>query len=160
MPVGGISGGRNLYGEHRSVAFLPIGGAYRAPVQLYKLAHNGQPQSQASTSSIACVCLAKAFEYMGQEVLVDTGAIVDDRDRNIGPILLQADLDFAVLETKPDGVRKEIPNDLTKSIRIPFDVFGTRWPFHNEPDSFGIGLRSQGVNCGLNQGMNIDGPSL
>src|SRR5262249_12846498 len=160
MMAGRIGGrGRDCYREHGSVAFLPIVGAYRTPMQLDKLAHNGETQSQASSSSVPRLCLPKAFEYVGKEVLIDTRSIVDNLHLDIGPGLLKPDLDFAVFEAEPDRIRKEIPNDFTKAIRITIDALGTRWSFHNEPDPLGISLGPQGVYCRLDERVKIDGPS-
>src|SRR5262249_32643756 len=154
MLAGGIgNGGWNLYSEHRSVAILAVGGADGPPMQLDKLPNYGEPQSQASISGVG---LPKSFEYVGQEVLVDARAVVDDLYLNVGPVLTQADLDFAVFETEPYSIRKQIPNDLTKPVRISFDALRARWSRQDEADSLGIGLRSQGVNCRLNEGMKID----
>jgi len=82
--------------KYGSVVVSPIGSAHGTAVQLYKLANDGEPKTQAAPVGRR-VGLPKALKDVGQKRFINTRSVVDYRYLFKGPAPLEANPYLALL---------------------------------------------------------------
>ena len=81
--------------------------------------NDGEADSETAVSPRRCtVALNERFEDMRQKLLVDAFAVIADADLNFRVIMLQANVDAAVLRGELDSVADQVRENLPETFAI------------------------------------------
>src|SRR6202023_3512692 len=90
-----------------------------AAVELDEVSDDREAETESAVfAGSAGVALAEALEDQGEQVSIDSFAIVGDSDFDVRIDLLRADLNTAALGSKLDRVGEQVPEDLLQAVGI------------------------------------------
>ena len=110
---------READGEDGPLSFPQAFGFDCSAVELYKVVNDGEAETEAAVSPRRCaVALNERFEDMRKKLLIYSLAAIADAELNFGVIMLQRNLDAAVLRGKLDRVANQVRENLVETFTI------------------------------------------
>ena len=128
----------------------------RAAVQLGKVAHEGEPDSEAGMRARrGRVRLPKPVEDVGQERRRDTAAGVRHADLLVVSTRFDVDVDATALGREANGVGEQVPHDLLQAVRVTRDDARSRIGVHLDADALGARRGPHDLDGGFHHGGQI-----
>src|SRR5262249_50629760 len=107
------------HGENCACSFSGAFCLDGSAVELYEVVSDREAEAKTAISSRRCaITLNKRFEDMRQKFLIDALAGIADAKSNFRFIMLQGNLDAAVLRGELDGVADEVRENLLETFTI------------------------------------------
>src|SRR5262245_53462953 len=150
------AGHRQVYREECSFSVPGAFGLNGSAMELYKMLSDGEADAETAVSARRCaIALNERLEYVRKKLAIDALAVIADAESNFRIIMLQGDLDAAVLRGELDGVANQVQENLPETSAITENL-GSVLQVRRQVQEFGTSQKGDSIQCLLNNTSEVD----
>ena len=111
---------RKSHGERAAFTFTGAFSEHRSPMRMHEFTDNGEAQTESSVTPACCaLCLPETVEYVREEIIGDTIAVINNLNARLRSCAGQSNLDMAATRRELDCICQKIRKDLLQPAGIP-----------------------------------------